>query len=486
MRRHTVLFPFTAIVAFVLTGCTSSAEPPEGVQSPGSWSEEMRQEYEKANLPEVEEALRDGTISDQEYSEMTQRYTACLAAAGISVTKYGIDGAVMVPPSSLTSDDAHNVERECSDQFGEYPIAYFYVQMRANPSHKDMAQSVVDCFKRRGLVGPSYGLKDYQAGDLPSSDQQAATMSRPPEDLTAAPRVSEIAVGRDHFDDARPVQLAVTGVAPTHLFAPVSGKVTAFSCAHGATVSSGGTPLSLDGTPKLALATGIPLWRDLSLETRGDDVRAFQDELSRLGFSLTTDGVMGRNTLEAAKTAFARIGVTQESDVVSVGSLVWIPEATATISACDASVGADVQQGAALASFVSRSANVSIVDLPTGLLPGARLVIAGDSPFPVDSDGHVPVADANAFEVTATPDSSGSNAKPIEAQLVLAEPIAVSVVPPNAVYNVNGTDGCVTSHGVRYRVHIFGSQLGETLVTFAKGQAPTHVDTPAKRHASCA
>jgi hypothetical protein len=142
----------------------------------------MRQEYEKATSPEIKDALRDGTISDQEYSEMKQRYTSCLAAAGIPVTKYGIEGAVLSPPASLSSDEVHTVESQCSDRSGEYPIAYFYVQMRANPSHTDMAQSVVDCFKRNGLVGPNYGLKDYQAGDLPTSDQEiVASCSVDPE-----------------------------------------------------------------------------------------------------------------------------------------------------------------------------------------------------------------------------------------------------------------------------------------------------------------
>ena len=106
---------------------------------------------------------------------MTQRYTACLSAAGISVTKYGFDGADLSPPASMTSDEIHSVETRCSDESGEYPIAYFYLQMRANPLHKDLGQALVDCFKRKGLVGPSYGLKDYQAGEIPSSDEPAVT-----------------------------------------------------------------------------------------------------------------------------------------------------------------------------------------------------------------------------------------------------------------------------------------------------------------------
>jgi hypothetical protein len=55
------------------------------------------------------------------------------------------------------------------------PIAYFYVQMRVNPTHADMAPAIVECFKRAGVVGQSYGLKDYRAGDLPSTDHPAVS-----------------------------------------------------------------------------------------------------------------------------------------------------------------------------------------------------------------------------------------------------------------------------------------------------------------------
>ncbi len=313
----------------------------------------------------------------------------------------------------------------------------------------------------------------------------AATLTNTPKDLNTAPRTSEIAVGQDHFDDARNVQLYVSNAAPTQLFAPAAGKVTTFPCAQGTTVISGGTPLALDGVPKLALATATPLWRDLSLETRGDDVRSFQNELARLGFSLNTDGVMGQNTLNAAKVALARIGITQELSVIPAASIVWIPAATVTVAACDTSVGADVQQGAALASFTSVSPNVSIVDQPMDLLPGDRIVKVGDTQFQVDSSGDVHVQDVSVLGVGTTPNSSDSNAKLIDAQIVLADPVTVSVVPPSAVYDVQGADGCVSSKGVGYHVHILGSQLGETLVNFTDGKTPKHVDTPANRSPSC-
>lgn len=313
----------------------------------------------------------------------------------------------------------------------------------------------------------------------------AATLTNTPVDLNTAPRTSEIAVGQDHFDDARDVQLKVSNPAPSQLFAPAPGKVTAFPCAQGTTVTSGGTPLALDGVPRLALATATPLWRDLSLETRGDDVRSFQNELARLGFSLNTDGVVGQNTLNAAKQALARIGITQESNVISAASIVWIPAATVTVAACETSIGADVQQGAALASFTNLSPNVSIVEQPTDLLPGDRIVKVGDAQFKVDSGGDIHVQDVSLLGVGTAPNSSDSNTRLIDAQILLADPITVSVVPPSAVYDVQGTDGCVSSKGVGYHVHILGSQLGETLINFAEGQTPKHVDTPANRSPSC-
>lgn len=313
----------------------------------------------------------------------------------------------------------------------------------------------------------------------------AATLTSAPEDLNTAQRPREIAVGQDHFDDARNVQLSVSSAAPAQLFAPGAGMVTTFPCAQGTTVTSGGTPLALDGVPTLALATATPLWRDLSLDMRGDDVRSFQNELDRLGFSLNADGVMGQNTLNAAKVALARVGITQESNVISAASIVWIPAATVTVAACDTSVGAHVQRGASLASFTGVSPNVSIVERPTDLLPGDRIVKVGDSRFQVDSSGEIHVQDVSALGAGTTPHSSGSNAKLIDAQIVLADPITVSVVPPSAVYDVQGADGCVSFKGVGYHVHILGSQLGETLVDFAEGTTPKHVDTPANRSPSC-
>ncbi|WP_437384983.1 hypothetical protein [Plantibacter flavus] len=125
----------------------------------------------------MKDALADGVVSDREYAEMTARYEECLSSAGITLTSYEFDGSAYLPPVSMENDEANRIASDCSERSGEYPLSYFYVQMRANPDHEDLGQAIVDCLKREGLVGSGYGLKDYRAGDLPTGDADAAVVA---------------------------------------------------------------------------------------------------------------------------------------------------------------------------------------------------------------------------------------------------------------------------------------------------------------------
>jgi hypothetical protein len=120
-NRSFLIGSLLALMTF-LAGCSAAVQDPGDTPAdvPGSWGEEMRQERDRSSSPDVKEALLDGAISDREYAEMKQRYTACLEGAGITVTKYGFDGAVINPPSSLSADDVHSTETRCSDESGEF------------------------------------------------------------------------------------------------------------------------------------------------------------------------------------------------------------------------------------------------------------------------------------------------------------------------------------------------------------------------------
>jgi hypothetical protein len=175
-RFNRALFVSVLIVAQV--GCSSAPlETDEvGAAPSGTWADEMKREFEKATSPVIKAALEDGKVSDQEFAEMKERYSKCMSAAGITLTRYGFDGGSYTPAPSMSHDEAHKAESRCSDESGEWPIAMFYVQMRVNPSYKDMVPAIVQCFKRNDLVGSGYGVKDYLAGDLPRDDAKAAAI----------------------------------------------------------------------------------------------------------------------------------------------------------------------------------------------------------------------------------------------------------------------------------------------------------------------
>jgi hypothetical protein len=179
-KQAAAIFALALLSAAGLGGCASasSGDGEDKAWSSGSWAKDVTEEYQKASSPEIKAALKDGEVSDQEYAEMKERYSSCLSSAGITLTRYDFYGGAYTPAPSMTNDEAHETESNCSDSSGEYPISYLYVQMRVNPSHKDLVQPTIDCYKREGLVGPSYGVKDYQAGDLPRGDKDQAKVSK--------------------------------------------------------------------------------------------------------------------------------------------------------------------------------------------------------------------------------------------------------------------------------------------------------------------
>jgi peptidoglycan hydrolase-like protein with peptidoglycan-binding domain len=223
----------------------------------------------------------------------------------------------------------------------------------------------------------------------------------------------------------------------------------------------------------------------LTAESTGDDVRALQEELRRLGAPIKADGVVGRNTIVAAAQAFARIGVTIAPDSVPAASVLWLPNPAVSVSQCELPGGVPVDQGATMATFAPTSPRVAVIDPPSDLVPGSRVAIVGEVPYAVDDEGIVDVPDLSVLGAAGNVDVSASEVKPIDARLALSEPVQVSVVVPSAVFGVDGVRGCVSSRGDRYPVEILGSQLGETIVVFPDGKRPERVDTRPDSRSSC-
>lgn len=308
-------------------------------------------------------------------------------------------------------------------------------------------------------------------------------------------------VSSQEFTDPRPVRLTIVAAPGAPIESGVGGRVTATACEPGSSVASGSTLVAIDGRPVVALATQIPLWRDIRSGDQGADVEALQAELTRLGLPTPVDGRAGRGTLARAAELFVRAGDdTPLGEAVPSTRLAWIPAGTVTVESCAAAMGSTVTAGAVLATTSGGIASASVSSMPADLIEGDRTVTVDSVALPVAADGTISGPDAlRALAATPSylrsirgaeqdvPDpagESGSRDPEVSGELALRSPLSIGVVPPSAVYAVSGRNGCVASADAIHRVEVVGSQLGRTFVRFA-GDPPAAVRIDAEARPSC-
>jgi len=289
--------------------------------------------------------------------------------------------------------------------------------------------------------------------------------------------------------DSRESQVTVTMGAGAKITFPRSGTVTSLNCAKGRTMESWQSHVALDGRALLNVATATPLWRDLQEGDSGPDVFALQSELKRLGFSIRVDGVLGQATIRIIRTRLKEIGVAITPGITGIErqNLLWLPTPTVQVSRCLEVLGSTVQQGAAFVELTLPIVSVQ-AQLPSDLLPGARLLVVGDARFPIDEQGHI-VSDAELTKFASTPGYLSTLAQggessqgmmgeqnkteqdkksgSLKGKLELDTAIKAWVVPPSALGAISGRDACVSAEGKPVSVKIVGSELGKSYVVFS-------------------
>ncbi|WP_141692761.1 peptidoglycan-binding domain-containing protein [Leifsonia xyli] len=153
-----------------------------------------------------------------------------------------------------------------------------------------------------------------------------------PEILQTAADVGDVPVSQRSFEDKHTVEVVFSLAADTLITTQATGRITAFDCRSGSVFESGASNLSVDGSGVVNLATSVPLWRDLASGDTGEDVRALQTELTRLGFPVRADGTLGRATLRADADLLRRTGAAADTvDVVAATRFLWLPAARVAV-----------------------------------------------------------------------------------------------------------------------------------------------------------
>lgn len=315
-----------------------------------------------------------------------------------------------------------------------------------------------------------------------------------PRGLEEAPDLVEVPVTQRVVDDQRSVQLALTLGPSTSLKTPAAGLITTLNCRVGESISSGDQVMTLGDQRLYALATSMPLWRDLTLGDRGEDVLALQTELERLGYGVVADGEVGPHTLRAVAEflGMSAPATIRAYTTISRASFVWLPAASVVPTSCEAVVGDYLDEHDEIAVLGRSLEQARVADMPADLLPGQRLLSIDGQTISVDEAGVASDPDQlSALQMTPSYQKwlSALSEEPtstLEASLVLAEPATVSSVSPSVIYEVDGTSACVLDKGTPRPVTIVSSELGQTFLIFPDGQAaPDLLPTPPKDAPSC-
>ncbi len=282
------------------------------------------------------------------------------------------------------------------------------------------------------------------------------------------------------FDDVRQVKMIPQATEESELTVGDTGRVAATTCIPGATIKSGSSPITIDDRPVIALATSVPLWRDLGPGTKGADVRALQTELARLGYPVTADGNYRDATRRAVVALYKDADVTNTSGSLQAASVLWLPATSVVAKKC-AHLGAQVSDGP-LVTTAGSLVSLRITEGTDGATPGPRMIRYGEASAPV-KDGLV--TDSNLLNaVLSGPEFAGwqrgDGGETLTLEYVLATPIDAAVVPPGALFALAGTKGCVRAEGASHSVSILSSSLGRAFVTFDDGAVPSTVQLTAQ------
>lgn len=218
-----------------------------------------------------------------------------------------------------------------------------------------------------------------------------------------------------------------------------TGLVTELDIAPGEQIEPGSTVLRVDRLPVTAYVSPAPLHRDIEPGMRGDDVVVAQRLLSDLDYlNSSADGIAGSATQAAIRSFNADRGYGNDNMVLSLSSLLWIPEASGPPDTVSVRVGATLEPGAELYVTTAGQGYLAV-----GVQPAddERVVTVNESPVNL-APGETTITDPDVVATVAATiaDSMGADTS-IPASIALAQPRQVGTLPAAAM--VTDADGSV-------------------------------------------
>lgn len=303
----------------------------------------------------------------------------------------------------------------------------------------------------------------------------AIAVARPPQPaaLATAPKITVVPTVSQEFVDTRAVKLAFALGPERAIVAGSAGIVTAVACTVGGSIASGKAAVRIGGAPVIALATSIPLWRDLEVGMSGVDVAALNTEIARLGHPAPSGDTVDWATLQSVRDLYSSAGGAGDAlDVIPAAAFAWIAAPAETIAGCPVAIGERVEAATDVIMLPRDVGSARVSSWPSDLVPGERAVRVGTVEFPVDVSGNLGREDL--ARVVQTPQfraMTTAAASDLDGTLVLRRAITAIVVPPSSLRETGGA-ACLNAVGGAISVRVLGSELGRTFVEPVDGAPP--------------
>lgn len=303
---------------------------------------------------------------------------------------------------------------------------------------------------------------------------------RQPALLGAAHQMTSAPVTAQDYDGSRAITVTVTVGPKNQTIINTSGIVTEDDSHDGLT--SGKVALRVNDQPVIALATAIPLYRDLSVGMRGRDVSAFNTELARLGaLHAAPSDTFTAASGEAWSHVLSSVGGAQQTSV-HLSDVLWIPRSHVTVGQWQAGVGMHVNSGSSIGEVPGSIISMDARGLESSDQPRVLRVFGQKLTLPpgISHISSAPQAQDFYRRVSSTSDFQSQSEEALKAgldgSLAFASPLRVLSVPSAAVISVRGSQGCIVSEGKAFPVSIVGSEPGVSLVHVLRGSVPSSVD----------
>jgi hypothetical protein len=286
-----------------------------------------------------------------------------------------------------------------------------------------------------------------------------------PDVLTATSDPKEVPVSQVTFDDGKDTTVDMNLGANGAITTTTAGRVTDYSCSTGAKLKSGDTFVSINGNPLVNLATSIPLWRNLKDKDSGKDVSALTAELARLGYGWGETDTVTDGVIESFNNLLISIGGNTDDKKINLDSILWLPANNQSVMSCGTQIGMTVSNTAKLAELSVPVKSAKLHQIPSGSLPGERVIKINGATYPVEANGDITNEDALTALGVAASSQQGGGGSGVVASWVLKTPMSVLAVPPSAIFtDESAKNSCIQQNDQIIKVKVVSSQLGQSYI----------------------